>query len=286
MSNTMLYSSTREIKNTTNFSPIKSVSVKHGTEILSLANMAPAYNINRLYFVMPDNIAQFSDFTTAQASFFCLSKDSATYMQCRYLNNVTITDFDYDSIENMVYFCGVMNTTLTSQGYYQNIVGKVPLDSLFSSTPNISVDIFTIELNTSAYLQKIDFYRTPSTLTKKLSLIANDKDSQSNTIGTNNYMLGFFPAYYISFNIDSITYRTFSTYNTRLTDVIHTQGFVIVCGMKSLQNLVLYSHVQNDPIAYTCKSYSTPIIYHNYKDPQYEIAPLIHNLMNLLLVRQ
>ncbi len=275
MISTMLVSSVREIGNTTNFSPVKSLTIRPGIEIVSLANAQYSGHINRPYFVMPNDSIQFSNFTTSQASIFCLSREDTTYIHCKYLNNVTITDFDYDSIENMIYFCGVMNSPLTSQGYYQNIVGKLPLSVLYSSTTNIPIDIFTIALNTPAYLKKVDFYRTPSNQTKKLSLIANDKDNQTNTVGSNNYMTGFAPSYYISFNIDSITYWTFPTCNIRFTDVIHTKDYVVVCGMKDLQTLVLYSHLQDDPNFYVCRSYYTPIMYHHFKDPQYEIAPLI-----------
>ncbi len=281
MINTMLTSSERVINSSTHFSPIKSIGVRQGTEVVSLAT-AKSNVIDRPYFVVPGNSAQFSDFTTVQDSFFLLSKEDTNIIQCKYLHNVTITDFDYDTIEDMIYFCGVMNS-LNSQGYYQNIVGKISIGALFSSINNISVDIFTITLNTSAYLKKIDFYRTPSTQTKKLSLIANDIDSYNNTLITNNYMLGFFPSYYISFNVDSITYWTFPTCNIRFTDVIHTQDYVVVCGMKDLQTLVLYSHLQENQNFYICRLYETPILYHYYKDPQYEIAPLIPQENNFII---
>lgn len=274
MATTMTVSAEREILWSDDFNPIKTMKIDEDDKgIVSLSQMANANTNQREYFVWPLDSLQFPNFTTTSRSYFTLTVEGSNYVFGRLIIGYTITDFDYDAKDDMIYFCGVENNL---NGYHKNIIGRVRFFDLFYSTSyTVPIDIFYITVNNpKAYLQKIDFFRSNVNNAPRLSLIANDEDSQNNTVGTNNYMLGFFSSYYIWYDIASNTYQSFETYNTRLTDVIHTKDYIIVCGMRDLQTLVLYSHIKDAPSIYTSKYYNTYPLYHNFKYPQYEIIGL------------
>lgn len=112
--------------------------------------------------------------------------------------NITITDFDIDSLGRMVYFCGkdwMLNT---------NVIGKFSM-AIFCDQGINYIYKYPITLkNNTACLKKIDFY--PSYTGKRLSLIAND-DNTNAKYGVDGFALVFPPSYYVNFNIDSNTYR-------------------------------------------------------------------------------
>ncbi|MBR1775229.1 MAG: hypothetical protein IJ759_06845 [Bacteroidales bacterium] len=226
-------------------------------------------DIERPYYVVTNGDGIYPPFEHVNSSYFMLTMDGSANIECAYLQNVTITDFDYDKEEDMIYFCGVLNWNYTT---YYNIVGWINLATLFNISTNV-VNLYQINPPAStSYLKKIDFYRTYETKEKKLSLIANDND---NTIAYHAVALYTHPrSQFITFDISSNSYHILEISGYRLTDVIHTETRVAVVGILDKTHLVLFSHDQQNVDNYIGQIFETYILYDYAEDITYSIAPL------------
>ena len=256
----------REIPNTKNFNAIKSMEVGDG-RIVSLAH-AKNSGIGRPYYVVTNGDGIYPPFEPADTSYFMLTREGSNNIECAYLQNATITDFDYDREEDMIYFCGVLNLN----NYYYNVVGWIDVAHLFYNvTTQINLHIINPPVSTS-YLKKIDFYRTYETNEKKLSLIANNNDS---TIAYHAVEQYIHPrSQFITYDISSNYYHILEISGYRLTDVIHTDTRVAVVGILDKTHLILFSHDQQNVDNYIGQIFETYILYDYAEDVTYSIAPL------------
>ncbi len=264
-------SAEREISNTKDFKPIKSKRVFREM-VISLTQVSmPSINIARDGYVLPNLQPIYPIFDSARFSYFILSSETGSVIECVRIPHLTITDFDYDINNDKLYFCGVYKLS----GQIFNIVGDALASSLFNGNVN-TVNLYVINLPDSmAYLEKIDFYEDKYQ-NKKLSLIANNNYSTTAYAGVNMPMT-FPSSFFISYNIQNYYYQVFETHRMRLTDVIHTQDKIVLSGLAGINRLVLFSHKQGNLNNYVGKSFETYNLFTNCSDVKYNITPLSKN---------
>ena len=266
----------REIPSTTTFEPIKSINISND-RILSLAQDF-GIPVERKPYVIHHRDSIYPMDNIADASFFILSMEGNSNLIAAYIQNVTITDFEYDRREDMVYFCGIQNIGNNANPIYQNIIGWITLNQLFSGVANI--DLYPINIpniSSTAFLKKIDFYRVLNSDDKKLSLIINDNGNTFAVQGDANVQ---FPiSYFITYDLQTNNYHIQKLDKVRLTDVIHTDTKVGVVGLGDKKHLVLFVHEQYDVDIYWGKVYETYTLYEYSTDVKYSIEALDNDVI-------
>ncbi|MBR1775013.1 MAG: hypothetical protein IJ759_05760 [Bacteroidales bacterium] len=260
----------REIPNTENFNAIKSMEVGDG-RIVSLAHEVGSPN-TRPYYVITSGEEVYPSFEHVTASYFMLTFDGANYFRCAYLQDITVTDFDYDKEEDMIYFCGVYKNPNVNA--IDNIIGWIDVSTLFNTSTN-QITLYKITPpDATSYLKKIDFYRQyTNSSEKRLSLIANNNDDTPTTQGFADHY--FPPSQFITYNLTNNSYHVLECPDgIRLTDVVHTDTKVAVVGIQDKTHLVLFSHDQQNVDNYTGQIFETYILYDYATDLKYSIAPL------------
>ena len=260
----------REIPSTTTFEPIKSINISND-QILSLAQefgvVRPRKNgiIHSGDSIYPmDNFANFS--------YFMLTEEGNSNVANICFPGVTITDFDYDEEDKMIYFCGIHQVT---NNYYQNVIGYFYKDLLFSGNVNVNINLYPINIpngSSSCFLKKIDFYRVFDSGKKKLSLIANDNANTFAFSGSSEMILP--KSYFITYDLQINDYHVEGIEKVRLTDVVHTNTKVAVVGIMDREHLVLFSHEQNNIPIYDGKVFETYTLYDFSEDMKYSIEAL------------
>jgi hypothetical protein len=255
----------REILSTTNFKPIKSISIS-ADRVLSLAQYFGVQQ-SRKNCVIHSGDSIYPIYNLANDSYFFLTEEGNLSALCIHLPNITITDFDYDEEDKMVYFCGIYQITNNSN---LNVIGSFHKDMLFVGSTTI--DLHPINIPNSSVLKKIDFYRAFGSEDDKLSLIAND-DANTSAFSGNNEII-FSPSYFITYDLQTNNYHVKEVENVRLTDVIHTSTKVAVAGILDKEHLVLFSHRQDNIDNYDGRIFETYPLYDFLEDMKYSIEAL------------
>ena len=258
----------REIQQTFNFNPIKSVNISDD-RVLSLAQ-AFGYPQPRELCIRQLGDSIYPMEKLANSSFFMLTEEGNQNTFYIYLPNVTITDFDYDKEDKMIYFCGIHQVT---NSYNQNVIGYFHKDLLFGG--NININLYPINIpnsSNSCFLKKIDFYRVFDSGDKKLSLIANDNANTFALSGYSNML--FSNSFFITYNLQVNDYAIKEVGGIRLTDVVHTKRRVVIVGIGDKEHLVLLSHKQNNINDYVGKVFETHTLYDFSRDMKYSIEAL------------
>ncbi len=258
----------REILSTTNFEPVKSVSISDD-RVISLAQYFGVQQ-SRKSSVIPSGASIYPMYNLANSSYFFLTEEgnlNAIYIR---LPNITITDFDYDIEEQMIYFCGIYQITNT---FHQSVIGSFHKDMLFIGPTTIN--LYTINIPSSSFLKKIDFYRAFDSKKKKLSLIANDNANTFAFSGNNEII--FPPSYFITYDLQTNDYSVKEVENVRLTDVVHTNRKVAVVGILDKEHFVLFSHRQDDINTYDGRIFETYPLYDYSEDVKYSVEALVED---------
>ena len=198
------------------------------------------------------------------ASVFYLTTVGTNTTKRVIIGNNTITDFCI--VDDTIYMCG-QNSAGNNFVAYENI------NIFFNVANNSPLFIYPISLSNiqNATLTNIDFCISQGQ--PRLFLLAND-----------NQMNGAFICYDILQNSSGFNpYRIYYTIGCRLLDVVHTNNYIAVLGMKEDSIFTLTRHPLNNISAYIGKEFITGQLYTHFLDPKYHLATLRKDLNHVVV---
>jgi hypothetical protein len=197
------------------------------------------------------------------ASVFYLTTVGTNATKRVMISNHTITDFCI--VDDTIYMCG-QNSAGNNFVAYENI------NIFFNVANNSPLFIYPISLSNPGFtLTNIDFCISQGQ--PRLFLLAND-----------NQMNGAFICYDILQNSSGFNpYRIYYTIGCRLLDVVHTNNYIAVLGMKEDSIFTLTRHPLNNISAYTGKEFITGQLYTHFSDPKYHLATLRKDLNHVVV---
>ena len=227
--------------------PIKVLSIERMHSIVTLGHLYdPGHPI---FHLLNDESSVFYNVPDPYASVFLLTKDGTTTVKKFVMNDYKITDFDIDSTEEFIYFCGKHVST------QKNFVSWCSVYDFINNPSSITLTIHIIPtINGVAELSKLKTYINPADSETYIAMIA-----RNDTVNYKNF--------FINMNLYG-QYEYFMTDRYHLLDVVATANKIGVLGMTHFNDFEIFSHDKQNIDNYKGANFFVGNLHDNYIDPR------------------
>jgi len=198
-------------------------------------------------------------------SAFYLTELGTTATKRVIINNHTITDFCI--VNDTIYMCGQSN-----------------LGNNFVAYENINI-FFNTANNSPLYIYPISIYNSPTFTLTNIDFCISGEGQHRLLLLANDYQMNSAFIFYniLPNNVGLNPYGIYHANECRLLDVVHTNNYIAVLGMKTDSTFTLIRHnidiVQN----YIGKEFVTSELYKLFSDPKHHLAILRKELNHVVV---